>query len=256
MPVVTLTSDFGLQDSYVAEVKAVLLKVKPQIVDISHMVLPHDIGAGAFQLLRSYRYFPKGTCHLAVVDPSVGTLRKCIYVKTQQYHFVGPDNGVLLWAVNDCERKEKKKAKIFEIPVPDDASATFHGRDVFAPFIVSLFRNRAKKLKVLPTLKGEEFPGSRELDGAVRGEVVAQDHFGNIITSVPIDFLADYEAQIGDGEDRYQTAKNYAAIPEEKVGLVRGSHGYWELSCQQRSAWEKLRVRVGDEVTLFPTDSV
>src|SRR5262245_18985246 len=122
---ITLLTDFGLADAYVGEMKAVLLSSKkpPNIVDITHQITPFDIRNGAFQLLRSYDFFPEDTFHLAVVDPGVGSDRNCIYVKTERYHFIGPDNGLLIWAIRECERRDKKKAEAYIIPVEKGAGA-------------------------------------------------------------------------------------------------------------------------------------
>src|ERR1041385_12602 len=110
---ISFLSDFGLRDTYVAEVKAVFLSELPDatVVDLTHEVPAFDIEAGAFHLLRAYHAFPPGACNLAGVDPGVGSSRRAIYVEVGSYSFVGPDNGVLLWAVRDCERREGSLAQ-------------------------------------------------------------------------------------------------------------------------------------------------
>ena len=131
---ITLTSDFGLKDPYVAEMKGVILTINPNatIIDITHDVEKFDIRMGAFMLASAAPYFPKGTVHLAVVDPGVGTERRAILVQTKQGFFVGPDNGVLMLAA-----KNQGIEHIYELSNPKfmlpKVSATFHGRDIFAP---------------------------------------------------------------------------------------------------------------------------
>jgi len=236
--VVTFLSDFGTRDSYVAEVKAVLLGAKstPVLVDITHEVPPFDIRWGAFQLLRAYSYFPKGTVHLAIVDPGVGTTRRAVHVKTRDYHFVGPDNGLLLWAVRDCERREKKAAQVFEIEVPAKASITFHGRDLFAPFIAA----GLKPAKKSAPLAGKDIPLPRAQGRKIHGEILGADHYGNLVTNIPHDRKQRVERE----------AENYLAIKDGQVGLIRGSHGYWELARREGSAAASLKLKPGDAVSI------
>jgi len=250
---VTLLSDFGIEDSYSGEVKAILLSGKDiKIVDITHQVPPFDTTWGAFQLLRSYRYFPENTYHLTVIDPGVGSSRTSLYIRTQNYHFVGPDNGVLLWAVQDCERREKKKARIFEIPAKEKLLPTFHGRDLFAPFIVEHIKNPKLKLKSLSHMEGREFPMFRQLPECQVGEIIGKDRFGNIITSIPFGNATKAEAQVGGWRQKLTTAENYAEIAEGTAAIIRGSHGFWEIACKKNSAWELLNVETADQVIIFP----
>lgn len=134
MNIITLTTDFGLADWFVGSMKGVILGINPQarIVDITHDVPAGDIRAGAFALLASYRCFPRNTVHVAVVDPGVGSERAAIAVRTEEYFFVGPDNGVLSFALaheNVQEVRHLQNEMLFRTPV----SNTFHGRDIFAP---------------------------------------------------------------------------------------------------------------------------
>lgn len=254
MMVVTLLTDFGLEDPYVAEVKAVLLASGKniQLIDLCHDIAPYDIEWGAFQLMRSYRFFPKSTYHLAVVDPGVGGERRCLYVETSHYRFVGPDNGLLLWAVRDCEKREGKRAKVFEIPVPEGTAPTFHGRDIFAPFIVQGWRARGQRLTPIEGMKGREFPGFRELDGRKIGEILGFDHFGNAVTSIAVDKQLKVEAQVGHRSERMTSVSAYKAIEDNKAAVIAGSHGFWEIAAKEDSALELLELKQGEQVTVFP----
>jgi S-adenosylmethionine hydrolase len=134
MPIVTLLTDFGTSDSYVAEMKARLLAGAPDavLVDVTHAVAPGDIRAAAYILGRSWHRFPEGTVHLAVVDPGVGTARAAVVIGAGGHRFVGPDNGLFTNVLRDRE------VEVVEIAVPDGAAPTFHGRDVFAPAAAAL----------------------------------------------------------------------------------------------------------------------
>ncbi len=246
--IVTLLSDFGTRDTYVAEMKGVLLESsKVTLVDLSHHVPPYSVRWGAFLLWRAYRSFPKGTWHLAVVDPGVGTGRRAIYVKVGPYHFVGPDNGLLTWAVRDVEQRSRVKAKAFEIPVKEEVAPTFHGRDVFTPFIVKQLAGKKPKLKAIDEIMGDEFPKAKKKDSGLQGEVIGVDHFGNIVTSIPFEGMKNIQAKIKD-KMTLRVADNYLSIPPANAALIRGSHGLWEISCRMGSAAEMLRLVPGDSV--------
>jgi S-adenosylmethionine hydrolase len=185
--VITLTTDFGTCDWFVGTMKGVIASLAPgtTVVDLTHDLPPGDIRGGAFALAASHRFFPKGTVHVAVVDPDVGSNRKAIAVQTAKAVFVGPDNGVLSWAL----AKEKVTAihaleneAYFVQPV----SRTFHGRDVFAPVAAHLSRGVPIR-KLGPALKGFvrlDWPEPQARRGGFEGEVVYIDRFGNAITNL------------------------------------------------------------------------
>lgn len=251
MPLLTFTSDFGTTDSYVAEVKGVLLSQLPSltVVDVTHEIPPHDIKNGAFQVLRSYRYFPRDAYHLVVVDPGVGTDRKCLFVRTNHGTFIGPDNGVLLWAVQDAEKRGGKKASIFEIPVRQAVRPTFYGRDVFAPFLTSHLRGKKARLLRLDAMLGKPFPEA-EVDGEDwKGTLLYIDHFGNCVTNVPIENTAGVEMKFK--RKKITQSPNYQSIPKGECALVAGSHGFWEIAAKETSAQKLLKLSVGDTIHLL-----
>ncbi len=182
-PVITLLTDFGTADGYVAEMKGVLLSRAPEatIVDVTHDVQPQDVEAARLILARVWRRFPMRTIHVVVVDPGVGTERAGLAVESDEHLFVGPDNGVLSPALLIAD------ARAVTLAVPHGASASFHGRDVFAPAAAMLALGAPiDSLGVAalePLIRRTPEPHRRE-DGALLGEVIAIDRFGNAITNL------------------------------------------------------------------------
>jgi S-adenosylmethionine hydrolase len=248
---VTLLTDFGLRDTYVAEVKAVLLQAPSvSVVDLTHHISPFDIEAGAFQLWRSYRFFAPGTWHLAVVDPGVGTERRAIYVRTKQYHFVGPDNGLLSWAVRDAETRDKHAGKFFQINPKGELHPTFHARDLFAVFIRDHILRKHTNIAPVLSILGSSFPVEKRTAGLRRGEILIHDHYGNGITTLAV----NNSEQISHAEiagRSIHVAPNYASIAHGKVALVPGSHGLWELATREGSAKEMHGLKRGTPIKVF-----
>ena len=185
--VITLTTDFGTRDWFVGTMKAVILGILPRakVVDITHEIPPGDIRAGAFALMASCRYFPRGTVHVAVVDPGVGSQRQAIAVQTARRFFVGPDNGVLSWGLALEKIKTIRlleNRQYFLQPV----SRTFHGRDIFAPVAAHLSRGlSASRLgRELKDFVRVPWPLTTKQRGEVQGEIVHIDRFGNAITDI------------------------------------------------------------------------
>ena len=207
--VITLTTDFGLSDAYVASMKGVILSINPEarIVDISHQIPPQDIAQAAFVLASAHKFFPKGTIHIVVVDPGVGTKRRIVILKTPSACFVAPDNGVLSYVLEPYQAKFPEKAKMRKIHLPPEVaainvsqtqffrkpvSATFHGRDIFAPVAAYLSLEKpasdfGKPLSQLSILAMEQ--AHRGEDGSVIGKVTHIDSFGNVITNIREDDL-------------------------------------------------------------------
>lgn len=187
MNCVSLVTDFGLCDNFVGVMKGVILKINPRakILDICHEVCPQDIFAAAFLLSSAYAYFPRGTVHLVVVDPGVGSKRKAIIVKTKDYFFVAPDNGVLSLSL-----QKEKPQKIVEINNPKyflrPVSATFHGRDIFA--LVAAYLSCGKKIdsfgKRLTSYQKLEFPKIKLSANSLGGEIIYIDRFGNLVSNI------------------------------------------------------------------------
>src|SRR3989449_5647878 len=179
-PLITLLTDFGTSDSYVAEVKAVLLSraLGAALVDVTHQIPPGDVRAGQYVLARVWHRFPEGTVHLVVVDPGVGTSRRALAAEAAGHSFVAPDTGVLSPLPADT--------RFFELPVPPGAAPSFHGRDLFAP-AAELATGTALSHLGSPITDPYRAPlPAPYFDGtAVRGEVIYVDRFGTLISNIP-----------------------------------------------------------------------
>lgn len=241
--IITLTTDFGLKDHYVGTMKGVMLSVNENIVpvDITHSIPPHDVSAAAFAVDASYRYFPQGTVHLAVVDPGVGTERRALAVSAGGHFFVGPDNGIFSsvfrsWPDFNC-REIRNRDFVLE-PV----SATFHGRDVFAPAAahLSLGVSVEKLGPEAPDPGIVSPPGFRREGENVRGTVVYSDRFGNLVTSIPASEAGNSTeavVRIG-GRTITGVSRSYESVEPGEVLAVEGSTGFIEISVNRGSAAE------------------
>ncbi|MCW4002885.1 MAG: S-adenosyl-l-methionine hydroxide adenosyltransferase family protein [Candidatus Bathyarchaeota archaeon] len=253
---ITLTSDFGLKDPYVAEMKGVILGINPNatLIDVTHEIQKFNVRMGAFVLASVAPYFPKGTIHLAVIDPSVGTERRAIVIQTKQGYFVGPDNGVLVLAA-----KPQGIEHIYELANPkymrSEGSSTFHGRDIFAPAAAHLDKGVDPSdfgPKVTDVVK-PEFVRVKQSNGSFLGEVLHIDSFGNIITNINQKLVPTAEkaiVQTPATRIEIKVAKTYAkAKLGEPIALI-GSHGFMEIALNQASAAEKFHVKVGDKIAV------
>ena len=259
-PIITLTTDFGLADPYVAEMKAVILKINPdaKIVDISHQIQKFNVRMGAYVLAVAAPYFPNGTIHVAVVDPGVGTKRKPIIIEAENGFLIGPDNGVLTLAANKQGVKH-----VYEITNPKfmlpKISATFHGRDIFAPAAAFLSKG------VSPSEFGREirkivtprFAKIVRKGNMLTGEVVHVDSFGNIVTNFTEKELEWASAKdtlkikLKEYELNLKLCKAYAEVKPKKPLAIMGSHDFLEISVNCGNAAETFKVKPEDKVTLY-----
>lgn len=242
---VTLLSDFGTADGYVAEMKGMLLTEAREatIVDVSHDVAPQDVDGARLALARYWKRFPEGAIHVVVVDPGVGTERRAIAVESQRRFLVGPDNGVLSPALL------APGARVVRLAVPHTASATFHGRDVFVPAAVHLAL--AQAFDALgpavsdPVIRRTPEP-RRGAEGGIEGQVVTIDRFGNLITNL----IGVRGGTVIVGTRVAPVRRTYGDVnPGELVALV-GSSGLLEVAVRDGSAAAALGARRGDPVTL------
>jgi S-adenosylmethionine hydrolase len=254
-PIITLTTDFGTKDGYVGAVKGVIKRINPDagIVDITHEIESFDVLGAAFTLNNFYRYFPSGTIHLSVVDPGVGSERQPLLIKSEDFYFVGPDNGIFSFVyksetITDMVVLSNKRYLLAEI------SGTFHARDVFAPAAayvshgvdVNEFARAAKEcLKLI-------IPEPRRSKGRLGGEIIHIDGFGNLVTNVAVQSLRDKEiTAITVGRKRIKRiSRSYSEIEEGEVGALVGSSDLLEIALNRGSAREALKSKVGSAVTV------
>lgn len=254
--IVTLLTDFGEQDHYVAAMKGVMLSINPNLlfVDITHQIPPQDIQSGAFSLGQAYAYFPGETIHVAVVDPGVGTERKALVARAGEQFFVAPDNGILSYVLD-----KEPEARVYEVTADHyfrkPISATFQGRDVFAPVAGWLSRDihldqfgpqydQPVRLTVprLAKLKGN----------LIQAAVLAVDRFGNLITNLTPADLPPFWAPGGKpckllAAQREITAfhKTFAEGHPGELFVVPGSTGYLEIVIRNGSAAATLNLGPG-----------
>lgn len=257
MGIITLTTDFGEEDSYVAEMKGVILSICPNatLVDITHYVQPQDIQNGAFVLSAASRAFPPGTVHLAVVDPGVGTERRPIAVQTDRGFYVAPDNGLLSYVLAE-ESPQRAVVLSNQSYYRQPVSATFHGRDIFAPAAAYIhngvplqaFGPDAGALRLFPV------PRPRWVrEGLLAGEVLHRDRFGNVITNIrQSDADWDCFAYVQVGRRKvHRLCRTYAECEPYELAALFGSSGYLELAEREGNAARRLRAFAGTPVQVF-----
>jgi S-adenosylmethionine hydrolase len=254
-PILTLTTDFGLDDHYVGTMKGVILGICPdaQIVDISHGVRPFAIAEGAYTIAQAWRYFLPGTVHVVVVDPGVGTSRRPILVEAGGQFFVGPDNGVLsmVYLREPATVRLIANERLFRHPV----SRTFHGRDIFSPVAAHLASGVAPAEigeTIADFLKPDFVSPRREDPHIWTGQVLKVDHFGNVITNFHVDEFADlgrFRMSIG-RETIDVLARSYAECASGALFVIVGSSRYYEVSVAQGSAAAKIGCETGAVIEL------
>ena len=255
--IITLTTDFGTSDHFVGAMKGVILGFagQAQIVDITHEIQPFEVTEGAFVIAQGYRYFPKGTIHVVVIDPGVGSTRRPILAEADGHFFVAPDNGVLsmIFGQNKARVRHITNEKFFLKQV----SRTFHGRDVFAPVAAHLAKGALPARFGKPiddylrlTLDKPASKGKREWTGAV----LRADRFGNLVTNLHIDDFAQvkthaFELTIG-RQSVSRLALTFTECAPDELFAIFGSSGYLEIATNQGSAAKALGCGAGAPVEL------
>jgi S-adenosylmethionine hydrolase len=246
--IITLLTDFGVADAYVAVMKGVILSLNPaaRLVDVTHEVQQGSILQASAILKDAYPFFPPGTVHLVVVDPGVGSPRRAIVLKTESHLFVGPDNG-LFWPTF----KEHREAVVYHLTGRDFflpcVSHTFHGRDIFAPVAAHL------SLGIEPEKMGEPVTDPISLPlpevtyraGRIMGRISRIDHFGNLITDIPLELLRKVtkpeEAEVRIGTLLIKGVRDtYSEAKEGELLAVVGSSEHLEIAVNQGRACDRL----------------
>jgi len=254
--IITLTTDFGTKDGYVGTVKGAIFSLNPraEIVDISHEIPPQNIVAGAFCLFNSCSFFPKGTIHLAVVDPGVGSRRKALLVQTQKYFFVGPDNGIFSLAL----RREKLQKIIHLINSKYflyQISPTFHGRDIFAPVAAYLslgidpdeFGPQIKEIQNLP------LPAVKKTKTNIAGQIIHIDNFGNLVSNVTAEGFAEYKNMKVRIKKSVipRLSRTFAEVRKGDLVAYMGSSNFLEIGIREGNAHLGLKAKLGDRLELI-----
>jgi S-adenosylmethionine hydrolase len=250
--VITLLTDFGLKDPYVGIMKGVILSINPEatIIDITHDITPQNIEEAAFLIEEYHRYFPPGTIHVAVIDPTVGSERRPIIVSKDNNIFIGPDNGLFTLVLDDAE------VYLLENPyfMLTEVSSTFHGRDVFAPAAAHAstgFHPSAFGRIISDPMRLENMFPIKE-SHSLKGRIIRFDHFGNAITNIKFDFLKDF---LGNRSfkvrvvDMVFTALSKSYYESQFTCLI-GSSGYLEFGYFKGSFKDKCNVTKNDSVLI------
>ena len=260
IPIITLLTDFGAADYFVGSVKGVILSLHPQarIVDLTHEIPAQDIEAAAFTLLAAYKSFPKGTVHLAVVDPGVGSTRRGIAIGAADQFFVGPDNGIFSYIY-----ERESRFSVYELSnrqfFPEPVSPTFHGRDIFAPVAAALANGvKPSELGGLVTDPVQLASLIPEVgDFRILARIIHIDRFGNCVTNITPGVLTqemiDAGAQLAVKGKKITSFRSFFA---EKAGdraqlfALWGSAGFLEIVAPNRSAAKVLGAHRGDRVVV------
>ncbi|HEV8360676.1 MAG TPA: SAM-dependent chlorinase/fluorinase [Candidatus Thermoplasmatota archaeon] len=258
---ITLTTDFG-DSHYTGALRGAILSVHPgaRLVDLTHGVPRHNVRAGAFALAAAVPYFPRGTVHVAVVDPGVGTPRRPLLVECERGLLVGPDNGLLLPAARRLGFKQARELTNRAL-WRGEVSSTFHGRDIFGPVAAHLDQG------LEPAKAGEEIADPHDLDfgqgrledATLVGEVILVDGFGNCVTNIAAELArkalregADARVGWAGGEIEAPLRRAYAEAPPGEPLLVVGSAGYLEVAMAEGSFAERSGLEVGMQVRIRP----
>lgn len=256
-PVISLTTDFGLQDPYVGQLKGALLKGCPAatLVDISHAIPAWDLVAAAITIGASYAFFPLATIHLIVVDPGVGGQRAILAAAGDGHFFICPDNGILSLLVADgrIDTIHRVENPLF---FPPAVSPTFHGRDIMAPVAAALAKG-TRLAELGPSLSPRSIhlvtlPAAVAEGGNLHGQVLAIDHFGNIRTTIQVGQghlqTASFRALEIAGQRIATLARTYAQVPPGTLLVLVDSSGRLEIAANQAHAAEILGCAPGDRV--------
>lgn len=260
-PLITLLTDFGERDHFVASMKGVILSINPAvtIVDLSHQITSHQIEEAGYFLRSCYRFYPDGTIHVAVVDPGVGTARRPLLIATARAMFIGPDNGLFSEVL-----EQEPGAKMWQLDNKQyrlaTAGSTFDGRDVFAPAAAWLTRG------VPPAFMGSAVYDPIRSSTAVPirhdelliGKIVSIDRFGNLISNITARQVQEFRASLGDDVVEIHVGThivsdivgNYSQGSHDSPSALINSSGTLEIFMREESAAHRLQVGMGEEIRL------
>lgn len=259
MKLITLATDFGHGDGYVAAVKGTLLTLAPDayLLDLTHEIAPQDVSGAAFVLANAVPYFPDGAVHLIVVDPGVGSQRRMLAARTARATYVAPDNGVLTLVWRRDPPLEIVSLTNQRYWRNGEISHTFHGRDIMGP-VAAHIANGVSLDELGPTIGDPvilDLPEPEQMpDGRLQGEIIYVDRFGTLITNIPADRLPD-PATIAIENRSLPLSLHYAEVETGRPVALVGSHGYLEIAIREGSARERLRVDRGAPVLVSAAEN-
>ncbi len=245
---IVLLTDFGLKDEYIAEMKATIKYIEPsvEIIDLTHFVEPGNVKHGQFFLKYSYKFFPKNTIFVSVIDPGVGSDRREIAVKFDDRWFIAPDNGILGFA----QEGSFFKIKNVKNPITKEVSSTFHGRDIFAPAAAYLYQGRGEFFEKINTI--DTSINIKEVKEPSReGEILHIDSFGNVITNISNLLFKRVKIRVNN-----HTVNDFAEYFEEgkekgyEFFITKGSKGLLEIVSFRENAGEKLNLSIGQKIKI------
>ncbi len=257
MPIITLLTDFGLSDSYVAAMKGVIAGIAPQatVIDITHQIAPQNVREAAYVLATALPYFPSGTVHVVIVDPGVGSARRPMAAHVGDSYLVGPDNGVFTYAL-----PAGQPAACVHLDNPaywlPTVSRTFHGRDIFSPVAAHLANGVPLAALGAPMAGPVLFavqPPRQEPNGSLRGQIVHVDRFGNLVSNIPGAWLAGriWTARIA-GQQITGPSLTYAAVAPGQLLALVSSDATLEIALRDGSAAARLGVAAGEPIEAAP----
>ena len=276
-PPIVLLTDFGLADAYVGMMRGVVFSINPaaHVIDLTHGIGPQDVRHGAVAMADSHRYFPQGSIFVAVVDPGVGTDRSAILLETPHARYLAPDNGLLTLVCREYDASFGQQDASGPESVPADCrawrltnpqywkhpvSATFHGRDVFAPTAAHLSTGVPSEALGEPadTITALGMPAPQPDDGTVQGQVIFADAFGNLVTDITTDILTSLGVSAGDAAVTVSTgnleivglARTFHDPPGDGIRALLGSHGRLEIAVVDGSAAQSLGIGSGVPVVV------
>jgi S-adenosyl-L-methionine hydrolase (adenosine-forming) len=250
--ILTLLSDFGVHDVYVGVMKGVITQINPKLtlIDLTHQIPPQNIAAARFCLMNAYNYFPKGTVHLAVVDPGVGSQRRAIALKLAQGYLVGPDNGIFSGITSKNQILAAVELTNLNFWRTSQPSNTFHGRDIFAPVAAHLTSGvNLQELgrEINPdTLVKLDIAECRETTNGVAGCIQYIDHFGNLVSNIPASYVQGKTWCI---QVKGLTIPGCTAYSDVEIGealALVGSHGWVEIAINSGNAQIQLQINWQD----------
>jgi S-adenosylmethionine hydrolase len=254
--IITLLTDFGMQDIYVAIMKGVIARINSnlKIIDLTHQIPPQNILAARFALMNAFPYFPEQTVHVAVIDPGVGSERKVVAIAVQNSFLVGPDNGLFSGILEQYQAQIAIELTNSQYWLQSNPSNTFHGRDIFAPVAAHLasgiaLENLGAKIEI-NSLKKMNILAYEHQGDQIIGSIQYIDVFGNLITNIPATNLDNKSWQLWIDNVFIPRGKTYSSVsPGELVCLI-GSHGWLEIAVNQGNAKIQLQKNCGDQIRI------